>query len=210
MEILCFENGPFAVNTYLIKNGTSSLIIDPGHDCSELINYINEKKLSVEAVLLTHAHVDHVAGVNDIKDSCGKPTVYMGKDDTDLLANLVFQARMFALPVPKPVEIDKVLRHKETLELAGMKIEPLHTPGHSQGSFSFVIESSIFSGDVLFLQSIGRTDLFGGNLSVLMKSINEVLLSYPDDYIIYPGHGEKTSIGFEKENNPYLKNKNYR
>ena len=210
MEILCFENGPFAVNTYLIENGTSSLVIDPGHDCSELITYINEKKLSIEAVLLTHAHVDHVAGVNDIIDSCGKPEVYMGKDDTDLLANLVFQAKMFDLPTPKPVVVDRVIRHKETLELAGLKIEPLHTPGHSQGSFSFVIESSIFSGDVLFLQSIGRTDLFGGNLSVLMKSINEVLLSYPDDYIIYPGHGEKTTIGFEKENNPYLKNKNYR
>ncbi|HQQ23856.1 MAG TPA: MBL fold metallo-hydrolase, partial [Spirochaetota bacterium] len=101
-------------------------------------------------------------------------------------------------------------RHKEDIEVAGLKIEPLHTPGHSQGSFSFVIESSIFSGDVLFLQSIGRTDLFGGNLSILMKSINEVLLTLPENYTVYPGHGEKTSIGYEKENNPYIKNKNYR
>ncbi|HOU84696.1 MAG TPA: MBL fold metallo-hydrolase [Spirochaetota bacterium] len=210
MEILCFENGPFSVNTYLIANGNSSIIIDPGHDCTEVKNYINTNKLSVEAILLTHAHVDHVAGVNDIRDAYGNPDVYMGKDDTDLLANLTFQARMFALPAPKPVEINKVIRHKEEIEVAGLKIEPLHTPGHSQGSFSFVIESSIFSGDVLFLQSIGRTDLFGGNLSVLMKSINEVLLTLPENYTVYPGHGEKTSIGYEKENNPYIKNKNYR
>ncbi|HQO22722.1 MAG TPA: MBL fold metallo-hydrolase, partial [Spirochaetota bacterium] len=173
-------------------------------------NYINTNKLSVEAILLTHAHVDHVAGVNDIRDAYGNLDVYMGRDDTDLLANLTFQARMFALPAPKPVEITKVVRHKEEIEVAGLKIEPLHTPGHSQGSFSFVIESSIFSGDVLFLQSIGRTDLFGGNLSILMKSINEVLLTLPENYTVYPGHGEKTSIGYEKENNPYIKNKNYR
>ena len=132
----------------------------------------------------------------------------MGKDDTDLLANLAFQARMFALPSPKPVEINKVIRHKEDIELAGLKIEPLHTPGHS-GSFSFVIESSIFP-EMFFSSKHWKNRSIRRNLSVLMKSINEVLLTLPENYTVYPGHGEKTSIGYEKDNNPYIKNKNYR
>lgn len=205
MKIATFENGPFMVNTYLVTDeGTGrSFVIDPGSDVSPLVNHIVCHGLAVEAIVNTHGHIDHIAGVNPLKRRFSVP-LYMNAGDEDMLKAVSVQARMFGVADPGPVTIDETLPESGTISVAGIELILLHTPGHSRGSLSFLTGDVVFTGDALFNFSIGRTDLPGGNYTELITSIREKLFSLPDSTRVLCGHGPGTDIGTEKRLNPFL------
>lgn len=197
--------GPFQTNAYILTNPASgeSIVIDPGMEPAALLRALEGK--NVVAVLLTHAHLDHIGGLNQVRALTGAP-VYIhpleqsGLTDPDL--NGSTRWNLSEPIVCEPAEHE--LADGQTLELAGLSIRVLHTPGHSPGSCSFVVGPHCFGGDVLFAQSIGRTDLPGGSFETLMISIQDKLFELDDDTIVYPGHGPKTTIEAEKLYNPYV------
>ncbi len=205
MKIVTFENGPFLVNTYLVVNEEAgkSFIIDPGSEIGPLIDRIAHNGFALEAIVNTHGHIDHVAGVNLVKKRFNVP-FYMNAGDEDLLGVVSMQARMFGVADPGPVEVDEKLPESGIISVAGIEITLLHTPGHSKGSLSLLMGDVVFSGDALFNFSIGRTDLPGGDYAMLIDSIREKLFSLPDTTKVLCGHGPETDIGTEKRLNPFF------
>ncbi|TAL30641.1 MAG: MBL fold metallo-hydrolase [Spirochaetes bacterium] len=205
MNIVTLENGPFQVNSYLLydMSARSGIIIDPGSSIQELLARIEKENIQLQAILCTHGHIDHVAGVNEVKARFGVP-LWMNRGDSELLETLPQQARMFGVKNPGPVVIDVELPGEGAVEIGGITITLLRTPGHSPGSLSFVIDDTVFSGDTLFNFSIGRTDLPGGSYEALIASIENKLFALPDDTRVLSGHGPETTIGKEKEFNPFF------
>lgn len=205
MKIFCYENGPFMVNTYLVvdEKEKRGFVIDPGQDISALMHRIKENAFIIEGMIATHGHIDHVAGVNRLKNQFQIP-FYCNAADEDLLKMIPSQSRMFGVPNTGVPVIDKMLPDEGDLELAGFRMKLLHTPGHSAGSVSIKIGNALFSGDTLFNFSIGRTDLPGGSYGTLIQSIRKKILTLPDDTAVYPGHGPGTTVGTEKRVNPFL------
>ncbi|MCU0845790.1 MAG: MBL fold metallo-hydrolase [Spirochaetes bacterium] len=205
MKIVTFENGPFLVNTYLVVNEEvgKSFIIDPGSDIGPLIDRIAHNGFTLDAIVNTHGHIDHVAGVNLVKKRFNVP-FYMNAGDEDLLGAVSMQARMFGVADPGPVAVDEKLPESGIISVAGIEITLLHTPGHSKGSLSLLMGDVVFSGDALFNFSIGRTDLPGGDYAMLIDSIREKLFSLPDTTKVLCGHGPETDIGTEKRLNPFF------
>lgn len=205
MKIKKFENGPFAVNTFLITNkkNNEGIVLDPGSDTSELINFINKEKVKIKAIIATHGHIDHVAGVDKIKKEYNVP-FYLNELDNQLLEMIPAQAKMFGIKSSGVPTVDKKLPLSGEIEIAGFKIKLLHTPGHSAGSVSLLFGNVVFVGDALFNMSIGRTDLPGGNHSTLISSIKKKLFTLPENTVVYCGHGPETKIGTEKSSNPFF------
>ncbi len=205
VEVLRFENGPFMVNSYLLVNKKTgeSIIIDPGYDVSGVISAVKQKGRSLVAIVATHGHLDHVEGVNAVKKEFDVPFL-VNERDNELVATVSMQARMFGVPDPGVPEISESLPLEGSIELAGIPMELRHTPGHSPGSVSILVEKVVFSGDALFNFSIGRTDLPGGSYEELISSIREQLFTLPDDILVMPGHGPETTIGNEKAMNPFF------
>lgn len=207
-----FIFNPFDENTYVIWDSETreAAVIDPGM-ASEKENlrfdkFIADEKLSLKAILLTHIHIDHTFGVDHVKELYHIP-VLANKADEFLGQRRLEQARMFHLPVElSPLDIDRFIDEGEVLRLGDEKIFALHAPGHSPGSLLFYIPSSgkLFSGDVLFNGSIGRTDLPGGNYGQLIASINKKIVELPPSTRVYPGHGAFTTVADEIRNNPYF------
>jgi glyoxylase-like metal-dependent hydrolase (beta-lactamase superfamily II) len=161
------------------------------------------KKIVPEAIVNTHGHIDHVAGVGPVKKKYGIP-FYINRLDEPMLQSIPLQARMFGIPSPGIPVIDAELPLSGTIEIAGIPLVLLHTPGHSPGSLSLLAGDTLFSGDALFNFSIGRTDLPGGDYEELITSIREMLFTLPEEVRVLPGHGPETSIGREKKFNPFL------
>jgi glyoxylase-like metal-dependent hydrolase (beta-lactamase superfamily II) len=204
MEIRIYPNGPFMVNTYLIRGeGNRAIILDPGSHLEEMIIDIEEMNLEPEAVVATHAHIDHVHGVPKIKERYKIP-FYLNPGEHEVLDSVPMQGRLFgvtSMDIPEP---DRELPASGELELAGVTFECLFTPGHSPASVSLRTGNVLFSGDVLFNMSIGRTDLPGGSMEVLMKSIRDKFLPLPGETQVLPGHGPETTLAYEAERNPFL------
>jgi len=211
MIIKTFTFNPFQENTYLIYNETGdAAIIDAG--CLQqseklfLKNYITEKGLTLRKVLNTHLHLDHQFGNKFMFETYGlKPEA--GKDDEFLLENVSRQAKMFGLPLNETAqELGAYIVHNQIIKIADMELKALHCPGHSPGSMCLYSEKDqvLFAGDVLFKGSIGRTDLEKGDYATLIRSITTNLLVLPDNTVVYSGHGPTTTIGYEKQNNPYI------
>lgn len=206
MKIARFSLGPLGTNCYILHNEENALIFDPGAEGEKVIHYLTENNLKPLAILLTHAHFDHIGAV-DLLRTTYKIDVYGHGLEADWLVdpNLNRSNRFIGqeISTAKP----EVLLNEEKYVIEDFSFEVLHTPGHSPGSISFIFHEEKFmvSGDVLFLQGIGRTDLPGGDPDVLKQSIQKKLYNLPDNYVILPGHGEQTNIGFEKENNLYVR-----
>lgn len=213
MKITVFEFNPFGEHTYVIWDETSheAAIVDPGmwtpQECATLDSFISSHRLSVKYLLFTHMHIDHTFGADFARDTYSTE-VYAHEADALLGAQRSTQAKRFHLPVSAlpPLTIGHPLHHGDTLMLGSETIRVLHVPGHSKGSVAYYCPESkmVLTGDALFRNGIGRTDLPGGDYAELIHSITDQLLSLPDDTVVYPGHGPATTISAEKAYNPYL------
>ncbi len=206
MNIIVESNGPFMVNSYLVINikEKKCILIDPGHDIRALMDKIENDSLTLEAIVATHGHIDHVEGVNSVQEKYKVP-FYANEKDLELIKTVPMQSMMFGVKNPGDIVIDKNLPESGELELAGLKLTLIHTPGHSQGSISIMIGDNVFTGDALFNGSIGRTDLPGGNYNLLINSIKQKLFTLPESHKVYSGHGPDTTIGYEKKMNPFFR-----
>jgi glyoxylase-like metal-dependent hydrolase (beta-lactamase superfamily II) len=183
-----------------------AIMIDPGDEIATILEVLARHSLTVKAIVITHAHIDHIGGAQKLKLATGAP-VYMNGNDVELQRMLDVQASWLGMAVPEAVEIDVAAKDGDTLEVGTTKIHVLHTPGHTQGSICLWMpaEAKLVAGDTLFRDSIGRTDLPGGNGRQILASIHEKLLGLPGDTVVYPGHGEATTIARERRSNPFLR-----
>ena len=198
--------GPVATNCYIVsdENTKEAFIIDPGAEPDRIIDKVKETGVSVKAILLTHGHFDHISAVNELKREFGVD-VYVGQEDADLMADVELNVSyMFGMPYA--ARADKILRDGDMLEIAGFSIKVLFTPGHTKGGvcYYFEKENVAFSGDTLFQQSVGRTDFPTGSARVLSESIKNKLMVLPEDLQLFPGHGDSTTVGYEKKYNMFL------
>jgi len=207
MQIKTFTVGPFAMNCYIVSSGKKSecLLIDPGDDVEGILRYIDEQRLRPLAIVATHAHLDHVRFIAEVQRRLQIP-FYLGEEDIPLLESLPNQGLMFNLPVSDIPEVSGFLREGQVFTIGDNTLNLLHTPGHSPGSFSLKANGHVFVGDVLFKESIGRTDLYKGNHQTLLQIIKDKILSLPEETLLHPGHGPATTVGHEKKFNPFLKN----
>lgn len=206
MKVKTLSLGPLGTNCYIITQNDRALVIDPGGESDVITSYLEAKEVTLEAILLTHAHFDHIGGLDQLRKT-HQVDVYMHEaeadwlEDPDLNRSVLFLGTDGGIKTAQP---DKLLTEGKHL-IGDFDFEVLHTPGHSPGSISFVFKEHEFivSGDVLFHHGIGRTDLPGGSIEVLANSIINKLYTLPEDYTVYPGHGTSTKIGIEKATNPY-------
>jgi hydroxyacylglutathione hydrolase len=182
-----------------------AIVVDPGDNIDEILAVLRKHSLTVKAIVITHAHIDHIGGAAKLKASTGAP-VHMNENDAPLYDRLDVQAEWLGTETPERTEIDSNAREGDSLTLGGAEFHVLDTPGHTQGSISLWIpaENKLVAGDTLFRDSIGRTDLPGGDGRQILQSIHAKLLTLPEDAIVIPGHGPNTTIGREKERNPFL------
>ena len=211
MKIQKFTFNPFLENTFIIwdEETLEAAVIDPGmsdhFEEAEISSFIEKKSLKILYLINTHCHIDHILGCGFIKSKYN-PAYYMPEGDLKLFNNADSQATMFNVKLNKLPKPEKYLSEDLELKLGKETISFLFTPGHSPGEFCLYMKDSAIciSGDVLFNESIGRTDLPGGNYEVLLDSIKNKLLVLPNEVEIYPGHGNKSTIGYERVNNPFL------
>ena len=207
MDARCFTVGMVAENTRLARADGSdrALLIDPGDEAERLNAAIEELGVTVEAILVTHCHFDHVGAVAPMARATSAP-VYCPKIEAPVLADIMRWVPWAGIGPFESYDADILVEGGEKLELAGMEIDVLFTPGHSPGhvTYSIAAEQAIFSGDVLFQGSIGRTDLPGGDTQTLMNTIGELLETLPDETRVLPGHMGATTLGAERRANPFL------
>jgi glyoxylase-like metal-dependent hydrolase (beta-lactamase superfamily II) len=205
VEVLQIPNGAFQENCYLVAEPDSGIavLIDPGDEADRILSIVRERGVTLQAVWLTHAHIDHVSGVARVAEATGIP-IFLHPDDRQLYDGAAAQGAWFGLSVDPPPPPDRELVHGDALELGSLRFGVRHVPGHSPGSVAFVGHGVAIVGDALFAGSVGRVDLPGGDGPTLLHSIREQLLTLPDDTVVYAGHGPETTIGRERTSNPFL------
>jgi hydroxyacylglutathione hydrolase len=200
-----------------------AIVIDPGDDAARILEVIKRHHLKVIAIVVTHTHIDHVIGLRLVHDATGAP-VYVHADDLGLYRMLDVQASWLGWKTPQRVQFDQLVKEGDVIRWGGYQAQVIHTPGHTPGSISLYVPADLphalagsgvpkaaqqgtgklFAGDTLFAGSIGRTDLWGGSFDEIIRSLKGKLLELPDDTMVYPGHGEATTIGQERATNPFL------
>jgi hydroxyacylglutathione hydrolase len=207
MDVRMFTVGPVAENTYIFRRDGSdrALIVDPGDEAARLLAVIDELGVSLDAILLTHTHFDHVGAVAPVAKATGAE-VWVPAIEKPVLADIMSFVPFPGIGPYESWDAEHTLEGGEKLELAGFDIDVIFTPGHSPGHVTFSIpdEQAVFSGDVLFQGSVGRTDLPGGDWPTLLDSIRGLIDSLPEDTTVYPGHMGITSLGAERVTNPFL------
>jgi len=191
-------------NCYILQSDSAALLVDPGDEPERILRFLNDLSVKPSRIIATHTHFDHVLGVDAIRAKLKIPFL-IHEDDLSMLESM--QSRLpqiMGFSVPPPPNVDQFLKNGESIAFGQEKVKVIHTPGHSPGSISLAGQGFVLTGDALFNQSIGRTDLPGGDFDTLVRSIAERLFSLGDDTIVYPGHGPETSIGDEKLANPFV------
>jgi glyoxylase-like metal-dependent hydrolase (beta-lactamase superfamily II) len=206
-----FPVGMLACNCSILGDEATgeAVVIDPGDDIDRVQRVLAQHHLHAKYIVATHAHIDHVGGIEKLQQATDAGVV-MHQADLPLYQNLALQAEWLGVPSPGVANVDQFLQEGDTLRCGALTLEVLHTPGHSPGSLSLHLPGEnqrIFSGDTLFQGSIGRTDLWGGSLEDILRSIRQRLLVFPDQTPVFPGHGAPTTIGAERESNPFLQDR---
>jgi len=207
MEIKVFPNGIYGAITYLIydKKSKEGAIIDCTCSIDEIKEIVDKEKINLKYILITHGHFDHVYCISEAKETFPQAQILIHKKDEILLNQISLQCSMAEIEEIKIPCVDGLLGDDtHNLTLGENKIEVIHTKGHSKGGVCYLINNILFSGDTLFQGSIGRCDLWGGSMSEIEESIKEKLFKLDENITVYPGHGDKTTIGYEKKYNPYF------
>jgi len=205
--------GPLESNCIIFgcKKSKEAVVIDPGDEAKKILNYLNQNELNLKYILQTHAHIDHIGGAEELQKKT-QTKVLLHRNELLVLESLEMQALMFGLEAKPPPKINRFIKEDDNITVGNYEMRVIHSPGHSPGSVCFYISSSmngnekhiLFAGDTLFCRGIGRYDLPGGSYEQLMKSIRDKLFALPDNTMVYPGHGPTTTIGAEKQYNPFL------
>ena len=198
--------GPLACNCYVVGEEATrqAIVIDPGGDAEELATEITEQRLTITAIVATHAHFDHIIAAERLRAVTGAPFM-LHDDDRPLLDWMQESGRLFlGVDLPPPPEVDTSAKEGDRVTAGGVALEVIHTPGHSPGSISLVAPEAVFSGDTLFASSIGRTDLPGGDGQALLNAVRSKLFTLDGDLAVYPGHGPTTTLGAERAHNPFV------
>ena len=205
MELARLVVGPLQVNCYIVNDERTNeaIVIDPGDDAQDILHLVNGKGLKVKYIINTHAHFDHVGANKLLKEATGAELL-IHEGDSGLLGVTANQARIFGMTAPSSPKPDRFVRHGDVIQAGGIALTVLHTPGHSAGGISLKGDGVVFTGDALFAGSIGRTDLMDGDLTTLITSIKEHLMTLPDDTVVLSGHGPQSTIGEERRENPFL------
>lgn len=199
--------GPLQCNCSIVGDETTheAMVIDPGDEIEDILAVVQKHKLEVKQIVITHAHIDHVGGAMKLRAATGAP-ILLNQNDYALLKMLDVQAAWLGMKSPGKVEIDHSLGQADVVKVGSLMANVLHTPGHTEGSIClyFPAEQKLIAGDTLFAGSIGRTDLPGGSFEKIMGSLHGHVLALPDETLVIPGHGPETTIGEERESNPFL------
>jgi len=199
--------GPLQCNCSIIGDEQTheAMVIDPGDQIEDILDILREEKLTLKQIVITHAHIDHVGGAMKLKAATGAP-ILMNQSDYALLKMLDMQAAWVGMKAPGAVHVDEALGEGGVLRIGEISSSVMHTPGHTEGSIClyFPEEKKLIAGDTLFAGSIGRTDLPGGSFDKIIRSLHTRVLALPDDTQVTPGHGPQTTIGDERETNPFL------
>ncbi len=202
-----FPVGPLQCNCTILGNEQTheAIVVDPGDEIPRILALLARHSLTVKQILITHAHIDHIAGAQQLKQITGAPILY-NQLDLPLVAMMDIQATWLGIATPQVLPPDDDLTHGKSAGIAGVAVEVLHTPGHTPGSICLHLPTHtlLLAGDTLFAGTVGRTDLPGGNAGTLIRSIRERLLSLPDTTLVIPGHGYRTTIAAERDSNPFL------
>ncbi len=202
-----FPVGPLQCNCSIIGDEQTheAMVIDPGDQIDDILKILREEKLTLRQIVITHAHIDHVGGAMKLKAATGAP-ILMNQNDYALLKMLDLQAAWVGMRPPGAVQIDEAAEPGRVLKIGNISSNVIHTPGHTEGSIClyFPQEKKLVAGDTLFAGSIGRTDLPGGSMEKIMRSLHTQVLALPDETEVVPGHGPMTTIGEERETNPFL------
>jgi glyoxylase-like metal-dependent hydrolase (beta-lactamase superfamily II) len=204
MEYIRLSRGLFDSNCYILIDNNECAIIDAGVEAQQIMEVLQDKGLTARYIILTHGHLDHIHHVDAIQKATGAE-ICLHEEELELYANNAYNGYdMFPMITPhehpKP---HRLLKHGDRLPFGQGELEIIHTPGHSQGSISVLWGNQLFTGDTLFAQSVGRTDLYGGSGRKILESIRNRLYTLPEDCTVHPGHGGSTTIGYEREHNPY-------
>jgi len=202
-----FPVGPLQCNCSIIGDEQTheAMVIDPGDQIEGILEILRQEKLTLKQIVITHAHIDHVGGAMKLKAATGAP-ILMNQNDYALLKMLDMQAAWVGMRPPGDVHIDETVSQGRVLKIGEISSNVIHTPGHTEGSIClyFPEEKKLIAGDTLFAGSIGRTDLPGGSMDKIMRSLHTQVLALPDETEVVPGHGPITTIGEERESNPFL------
>jgi glyoxylase-like metal-dependent hydrolase (beta-lactamase superfamily II) len=199
------EVGSFAANCYLVAcdETREGVIIDPGAEAKHILSQVEKEKISVKHIINTHGHVDHVGANEEVRTALGAP-ILIHEADGEMCAKPHASLASF-VGKTKLAEPDRLLKGGDCIKAGTLEFEVIETPGHTKGSVSLLVDGVLFTGDTLFASSIGRTDLQGGSFDEIIRSIKEKLLVFPDETVVYPGHGPESTIGDEKKYNPFLR-----
>lgn len=206
LKILVKPAGIYGANCYIVfsKSTRKGIVIDPGGDADEIIDDLVKNNIDVEYIVLTHGHGDHIGGVKELKEKLKAPVV-IHNEDADMLQDASLNLSNTMSMGEIKITPDKTVEDGDTLVFGALKAMIVHTPGHTKGGMCLLIEGNLFCGDTIFKGSVGRSDLYGGNHEILINSIKEKILTFPDNIKLFPGHGQPTTVGEQRATNPFLR-----